>query len=415
MKSFRILLCVFLLSIVAPQPSYCQFKQLAKKVTSVFTRKVAKESTEAVAEKSAKAVTKKVSKEVYGEVTKKVLARNSQKSLVKSTEKTVAKDAVLVGREGVERALRNKIVRTSVKGSGRNVVNKSIRHSIVEVAEKSGLRKLGAKESGEVLNAAARSALKHGENKVLSNTGYKAMKEVSQEAIEKAGRSSINAVEKSVQKKTAKVVVTTSDRYRMLRDLNNKYHDPVLRKKQYDGFSPEMRRQMDAYRKVKGDNRYKRIPKKNVKWDGEEGNSLCRFYGTPHNKGYSNMNDKPWMQILKENDIDGITYRYGEPDLSPVSKMQTKMNFDTDISDKARLELLGAKPKRTQLHEEFYSKLAKERHCTVAEIKAYKEKYNLVVHECADCETLMLVPREIHDNLTHSGGVEMYRALNGIL
>ena len=202
----------------------------------------------------------------------------------------------------------------------------------------------------------------------------------------------------------------------MLSELDNKYHDPVLRKKQYDEFSPEMKRQIDAYRKVKGDNRHKRIPKKNAKWDGEEGNSLCRMSGTPRNKnGYNNKDNKSWNQIYRENNIDGIVFNNGEPDLSPVSKMETKMNFDTDISDKARQELLGPKPKRTQLHEEFYAKLAKERNCTVEEIKNFKEKHNLVVYECSDCETLMLVPREIHDNLTHSGGVEMYRALNGIL
>ena len=31
-----------------------------------------------------------------------------------------------------------------------------------------------------------------------------------------------------------------------------------------------------------------------------------------------------------------------------------------------------------------------------------------VCHECADGRTVILVPRELHDHLSHCGGVEMY-------
>ena len=39
-----------------------------------------------------------------------------------------------------------------------------------------------------------------------------------------------------------------------------------------------------------------------------------------------------------------------------------------------------------------------------------KEKLNLVPHETSDGRVL-LVPREIHDNIIHEGGVALFRAL----
>lgn len=90
------------------------------------------------------------------------------------------------------------------------------------------------------------------------------------------------------------------------------------------------------------------------------------------------------------------------------------MDFETEISDVAKKQLLSTPANREQLHKEFYEKLAKENNCTIDEIIAFKESNNLVVHESPDCKTLLLLPREIHDNLPHTGGVEMFRTLRGI-
>ena len=136
--------------------------------------------------------------------------------------------------------------------------------------------------------------------------------------------------------------------------------------------------------------------------------------GAKGSEGYNNPNGKTWGEILDENGIDGIPYKNGEPDFSVLAKMKTELDLDTGISDKARSGLLSPKKDRGQLHEEVYEKLARENNMTVEQLKAYKEANNLVVHECSDCKTILLIPREIHDNLSHGGGVEMLRAFYGL-
>jgi hypothetical protein len=45
---------------------------------------------------------------------------------------------------------------------------------------------------------------------------------------------------------------------------------------------------------------------------------------------------------------------------------------------------------------------------TVDEIKRFKESKNLVPHETTDGR-IQLIPREIHDNIVHEGGVSLFR------
>ena len=59
----------------------------------------------------------------------------------------------------------------------------------------------------------------------------------------------------------------------------------------------------------------RRIPKNEGHWTGEPGNSkwIPNPNHHPHKGIYSNMNDKTWEQILKENNIDGVNFKNGEP------------------------------------------------------------------------------------------------------
>lgn len=415
MKTFRIIICCALLFLAAPQPGYCQFGRIAKKVTQMFTGKAAKEAAEEAAEKSTKAVGKKVAKEAGKGIARKAIGKNVSKSLVKeSTEKVIIKDAANVSKFGLEKALRNDIAKAAAKKGEHFVAAKSTKamgRSFAEIAEKAGLKRFGAKESGELFERTARYGVKREGQKVARNIEANAVQKASQEAVDKAGKQTAAKVaEKKIRANAAKKI-TANDKYNVLRELDKK----VKSKKQYDALSPETQSQLDQFRKLRyGKNGgYKKIPKSGGTWTGEPGNS--KFIPDPKlkpkNKGYSNLQDKTWGDICKEYGVDGIPYKNGEIDLEPFAKMKTTMNFDTGISEKAKQGLLKSKPNREQLHEEFYTKLAKEHNCTVQEIKAIKENNNLVVHECADCQTLLLVPRELHDNLTHSGGVEMYRML----
>lgn len=203
-----------------------------------------------------------------------------------------------------------------------------------------------------------------------------------------------------------------------IRNIDIKYREePLLEQQRYDEMPDDIRQILDRYQRLRYSNSgYNHTPKTGGIWDGERGNSI--FYPDrdvhPSDKGYSNMENKTWGQILDENNIVGIKYINGEPDFSPIVKMQTTMDFESEISEAARQQLLSTPVNREQLHKEFYVKLAKENNCTVDEIITFKESNNLVVHESPDCKTLLLLPREIHDNLPHTGGVDMFRTLNGI-
>ena len=87
--------------------------------------------------------------------------------------------------------------------------------------------------------------------------------------------------------------------------------------------------------------------------------------------------------------------------------METKIDYNK-IPPKAKEKLLKDKPNRDELHEYFYEKLAKEKNMTVGEIKRFKESKNLVPHETTDGR-IQLIPREIHDNIVHEGGVALFR------
>lgn len=155
-----------------------------------------------------------------------------------------------------------------------------------------------------------------------------------------------------------------------------------------------------------------KTPINNGKWVGDRGNSKWipdKDYIPGGGKHYANLKNKTWGQILKENNIDGIDFKNGVPDFDKISKMESKIDY-SKIPDKAKNQLLKEKPQRTALHDYFYEKLAKEKNMTVEEIHRFKDKNNLVPHETIDGR-IQLVPREIHDNLTHEGGVALFRDL----
>ncbi len=155
----------------------------------------------------------------------------------------------------------------------------------------------------------------------------------------------------------------------------------------------------------------KNIPLKDGRWTGEPGNSMfCPDpSAVPSDKQYSNMHNKTWAQILKENHIQGIAFRDGRADFSPVQRGSLTFDWQEALG-RDGLKLL-ATGERKYLHEAAFSLLARKMNCPVAAIKAVKEAQNLVWHEEPDCRTLRLVSREVHDNLRHFGGVAMLKIL----
>lgn len=145
-----------------------------------------------------------------------------------------------------------------------------------------------------------------------------------------------------------------------------------------------------------GENNMGIIPRSGGSWSGEPGNSTWNpdRETEPKNRNYSNAEGKIWDTILKENGIDGIPFNEGEPDFSEVSRGTVEINEFTD-------ERYGIGGNFDQADE----KMAEQRGCTKQEVQDWRRENNYTWHERSDCRTMDKVPREIHGNISHSGGI----------
>lgn len=151
-------------------------------------------------------------------------------------------------------------------------------------------------------------------------------------------------------------------------------------------------------------------PSHNGHWSGEKGNSKWypdREY-IPTKGHYCNLDSKTWGKILDSYGIDGINFKKGVPDFSPVSKYPVKFNWGKELSSKD-LHKLVTSSERSALHETAYRQMAKRYgFSSVDELKKIKEAQNLVPHERID-GTIELVPRDIHDPVNHKGGINVFQ------
>jgi len=187
----------------------------------------------------------------------------------------------------------------------------------------------------------------------------------------------------------------------------------------------------------------KRLPKTG-KWSGQRGNSVWipDMNIIPKNKRYNNINGKTYKQIFKEYNCKGIVFKEGAIDFKESGLVKAEVRFNNYEGIGKYLtypnKASGAKTNRYNLHDKVIVTLAKKLNKIPDEIRIMKgdadknlikrlmKKYNCtseqevwtkcgnpkrtiyVFHECADGRTVQLVPREIHDNVPHAGGVSIY-------
>lgn len=157
--------------------------------------------------------------------------------------------------------------------------------------------------------------------------------------------------------------------------------------------------QQDIQGKDEGFSR--QIPSKNGHWEGEPGNSKwCP--DREHTPLKYNPENKTWGEILDEHGIDGIEFNEGEPDFSPVAEETVEIEDYSDDRDEnydAADETLADK----------WNAEAKDGKTdwTKEDIAQYRKDNELSWHECDDMKTMQLVPREIHLNVPHAGGISM--------
>ena len=140
-----------------------------------------------------------------------------------------------------------------------------------------------------------------------------------------------------------------------------------------------------------------RLPRSG-EWSGESGNSTW----TPNKDevpSQANGDGKTWDDILKDYGIDGIPFKDGEPDFSEVSRGTVEID---DFSTKR----FGAGGNFDQAD----AKLAEQKGCTLEDVQRWRAENDYTWHEKQDCKTMQKVPREIHHNVPHTGGISILKS-----
>lgn len=136
-------------------------------------------------------------------------------------------------------------------------------------------------------------------------------------------------------------------------------------------------------------------PRENGSWQGERGNSKW----VPDGKYVpQKMNPKGqnWESILKANNIDGVVFKDGEPNFKDVSKIDVKIkDFSSDRADNFDKADIAC---------------AKKQGCSPEDVAKWRKSNGYTWHECGDMNTMQLVPRTVHGNIPHRGGVSNAKA-----
>lgn len=137
---------------------------------------------------------------------------------------------------------------------------------------------------------------------------------------------------------------------------------------------------------------------KRVSWEGEKGESKCYPIVTTEE-------GKACKDKLHEYGVDCIKYNDAEPDFSKTSEATVIID---DMTENRQHNFRQADEKCT----EQWNKECKDgrSNWTASDVRDYRRDNKLSWHECCNMKTMELVPREIHDFYSHSGGVAECKA-----
>ena len=148
-----------------------------------------------------------------------------------------------------------------------------------------------------------------------------------------------------------------------------------------------------------------RIPVNGGEWSNEAGNSTWK----PNPDGVPQLNNpenKTWEEILKEHDIDGISFSDGDPDFSEISEGEVQIDDFTESRDK------NFRQAEEKLAEQWTKEGKDGKEWTPREVAEWRKENGYTWHECKDCTTMQLVPSEVHNNIPHSGGISEIKKQN---
>ena len=140
------------------------------------------------------------------------------------------------------------------------------------------------------------------------------------------------------------------------------------------------------------------------KWEGKPGES--KFIPSQETESGQLSKEK-----LSERGIDGIEYKNGEPDFSPVSEATVKIDkmtenrhdyFDAN-GDKQQGNFTQADFKCADMWNEIGRDNRND--WTPQEVRDWRKENNYSWHERCDTKTMDMVSQDIHGFFNHSGGV----------
>jgi hypothetical protein len=144
----------------------------------------------------------------------------------------------------------------------------------------------------------------------------------------------------------------------------------------------------------------RRLPKNGGDWTGEPGDSKWKpdRDKVPENQK-TNPDGLTWGEILDKYNIDGISFKDGEPDFSELSK--------------GTVEIEDYSENRDDNFDAADEKLAEQRGCTKEEVRQWRKENHYTWHERSDMKTMEKVPTEVHGNIPHEGGIAAKKKENG--
>lgn len=142
------------------------------------------------------------------------------------------------------------------------------------------------------------------------------------------------------------------------------------------------------------------LPKSHGEWEGEPGESVWQpdEEYAPENMR-TNPEEKTWEEILDKYESDGVIFKDGFPDFSEFAEETVEID---DFSD-CRPDNFSQADQA--LADKWNEQGKKGGPWTSEDVQEYRKENRLTWHEHQDMKTMQLVPREIHGNVPHSGGV----------
>ena len=183
-------------------------------------------------------------------------------------------------------------------------------------------------------------------------------------------------------------------------DISSKY-DEYLENDKAQEFEHKSAVEKEAER----NDSYLNCPRENGGWeDGESSRGESKWlpdrdYIPPDNGKGNNPERKSMGQIMDEYEIDGVTYKDGEPDFSEVRHGEPIQIEDFSDNRPSNFR------KADTAYAERYTTDNPDNPMAPSDVKTYRDENKLTWHERRDCSTMEMVPREVHGNFSHRGGV----------